>query len=124
MARTNSFKKTPIVNTQNAIRVNLLTEINLNVYIYERIKTETTANNTKCKYAITIGLNPKARVLTIGIVEPNCKNNFIVKEMATNKNKYVWNLFKVVPDFTATLISFIILYHAHNCVKAANTTIK
>ncbi len=35
------------------------------------------ANNTKCRYPITIGRKPKASWLSEGKVEPNCNINLI-----------------------------------------------
>ena len=40
-----------------------------------------TPSKTKCKYPITIGLKPYARLLKVGMVDPNCKNNFIESAM-------------------------------------------
>ena len=62
--------------------------------MYANKKTEITANKTKCKYAITIGLNPNAKSLTAGIVEPNCNNNLIENAMPTTKNKFNISLVK------------------------------
>ena len=45
-----------------------------------------TPSKTRCKYPITMGLKPKARSLSEGMVEPNYNNNFINRAMAENSN--------------------------------------
>ena len=46
------------------------------------------ANKIKCKYAIIIGLKPKANLLIAGTVEPNCNRNFALKAKLINKIRY------------------------------------
>ena len=53
-----------------------------------------------------IGLNPNAQVLKVGIVDPNCSNNFRESAIADKQRRYLIAGFvpgKIVPMFLITL---------------------
>ena len=70
-----------------------------------------------------IGLNPNAQVLKVGIVDPNCNNNFRESAIADKQRRYLIAGFvpgKIVPMFLITLAKKI--HHPITCTSAAMTT--